>query len=519
MSAPAGVGFNLHAESLMAARTAQSSGSVLQYLPFPAAIADRSGSLLAVNPVWRATYRTLAGESCLRWCEEAHLGATGVTAVLCSAIQTILGGGGSTFVQDCSACNPSHRITVSPCPEGALILQQGLPPALPEESGRAQSHRMETMGRLAAGVTHDFANLLTLISGYSEVLLGRLGQGDPIRAELEEIRKAALRGSRLTQQLLGFSRGAGATFKPLNLNTLIADVECMLRPILGEHIRLEVDLYSGLGTVIADAGQMEQVLINLILNARDAMPGGGRIRIETSHGALGESTSRLHGVKPGEYVLLSITDTGHGIHPADTGRIFDPFFTTKDHGHGTGLGLSTVRSIVRQSGGDIWVASSPGHGACFTVCLPCSHQTVEGETPADRMQAAPGHETVLLVEDEEGVRKLLSHVLVKRGYEVLEAADGEEAWRIFQERAGEIHLVLTDMVMPRMNGRELGDRILEFRPDTKVIYMSGYTDDVLLRTGALRPGISFLSKPLRPDVLAARLREALDSPSRPFNPR
>jgi len=263
--------------------------------------------------------------------------------------------------------------------------------------------------------------------------------------------------------------------------------------------------------VLCDPGQMEQVIMNLILNARDAMPTGGSIRVETTNTELGERVAREHSIRPGPCVMLSITDNGLGIDPETMAHIFEPFFTTKECGKGTGLGLSTVNRIVKESGGDIWVHSDPGAGATFTICLPSAPNGSDtASVAAGPRVSAVGSETLLLVEDEEGVRKLLTHVLQKRGYTVVAASDGEEALRIFERRGSEIHLVLTDMVMPRMGGRTLGARLRELRPDLKIIYMSGYTDDVLVRTGALGPGMSFLQKPLRPEVLAAKVRETLD---------
>jgi nitrogen-specific signal transduction histidine kinase/ActR/RegA family two-component response regulator len=408
------------------------------------------------------------------------------------------------------------RLTISPCASGALALQEDLSPAETSDRG-FQLRKMETVGRLVGGVTHDFANLLTLIAGYSDILLNRIGEKDALRPELEEIRKAANRGARLTGHLLGFTRGQASEATAIDLNAVINDMQRMLRPIIGEYVELHTSLASSLGKVMADPGQMEQVIMNLILNARDAMPQGGSIRIETANGEVKEGAN---GLRPGPCVLLTVTDSGHGIDADSIERVFQPFFTTKEKGKGTGLGLSTVLSIVKQSGGDIRVRSAPGEGASFTLYFPTVQQPSEGGEAAPQVRPeGDGSETILLVEDEEPVRRLLHHVLRRRGYNVIEAQDGDEALRIFENRGAEIHLVLTDMVMPRMSGRELGERVRSLRPDACIVYMSGYTDDVLVRTGALGPGMSFLQKPLRPEVLAARIREALDGASRPFNPR
>ena len=372
--------------------------------------------------------------------------------------------------------------------------------------------RMETVGRLVGGIAHDFANILTMISGYSDILLGRIGEKDPLRPELDEIREAANRGARLTAQLLGFTRGQKSERRPVDLNAVVRDLERMLRLVAGESVELDLALSPDLDPVMADPSQMEQVIMNLVLNARDAIPAAGRIRVETANREISEAMARESGMPAGACVTLSISDNGHGIAPDALDRIFEPFFTTKEKGRGTGLGLSTVQRIVSEAGGQIRVHSAPGEGSTFTICLPrCARAAERSERPAYAAQSGAGSETLLLVEDEEGVRRLLTHVLSRRGYKVLAAADAEEALRIFAERSAEIGLVLTDMVMPHMSGRQLGELLEEMCPGIKIIYMSGYTDDVLVRTGALSPGMSFLQKPLRPDVLAAKVREALDA--------
>ena len=383
-----------------------------------------------------------------------------------------------------------------------------------------QSQRMEVMGRLASGVAHDFANLLTLIAGYSDIALGALGTEDNLRPHLEEIAKAASRGARLTSQLLGFSRGRNSDPAPLDLNETVAETLRMLRPVIGEHMRIETATATDLGKVFADHGQMEQVLMNLVLNARDAMPRGGLIAIETGNAEWGEAEARTHAVESGPKVLLSVKDTGHGMDENTLAHAFDPFFTTKEHGEGTGLGLHTVKMIVRQNGGDVWARSAPDQGSTFTLCLPRLKQAagVTGVAGTLRRDNS-GSETVLVAEDDQSVRRVIGYALRLRGYQVIEANDAEEALRIFKERGSEIDLVLTDMILPGKSGRELGDQVLALRPETRLIYMSGYTDDLLLRTGALRPGMRFLQKPLRPETLAATVREALDSPVRPFNPQ
>ena len=383
----------------------------------------------------------------------------------------------------------------------------------------AHRQRLETIGRLASGVAHDFANLVTLITGYSEILLNRMGPRDSSRAELEEISRAADRGARLTEQLLGFTRTDSVRLQLLDLNHVIYDIERMLNHIIGENVELHTECSPDLAKVAVDPGQIEQVIINLILNARDAMPMGGHIRIRTANGELSADIAEHQGMRPGACVLLIISDTGHGIGPAQLERVFEPFFTTKDKGRGTGLGLSTVQNIVRQSGGAVWVASQIGEGATFTVCLP-RVEVGPGVAAAPRTaRSSSGNETVLLVEDDTGVRTLLARVLRDRGYAVLEACNSEEALRVFEQLGTDIHLVLTDLVMPGMSGLELANQLRRKRPDLKILCMSGYTEDVLVHSGSLSPGMPFLRKPLRPDALAAGVREALDSPSLPFNPR
>ncbi len=395
-------------------------------------------------------------------------------------------------------------------PSGAnLALEPATAAQAAERIERAE--RMETVGRLVGGIAHDFANILTMISGYSDILLGRLGEKDPLRPELDEIRQAANRGARLTAQLLGFTRGQKSERRPIDLNVVVRDLERMLRLITGESVDLDLALSPDLDPVMADASQMEQVIMNLVLNARDAIPAAGRIRVETANREISGNMVSESGMPAGACVTLSISDDGHGIAPDTLDRIFEPFFTTKESGRGTGLGLSTVQRIVNEAGGQICVRSAPGEGSTFTICLPrCARAPERSEHPAHAAQSGSGSETLLLVEDEEGVRRLLTHVLDRRGYKVLAAADGEEALHIFAQRSAEIGLVLTDIVMPHMSGRELGEALEEMRPGVKIIYMSGYTADVLLRTGALSPGMSFLQKPLRPDALAAKVREALD---------
>ena len=377
-----------------------------------------------------------------------------------------------------------------------------------------QSQKMEAVGRLAGGVAHDFNNLLTAISGYSDLLLHRLPAYSTLRRDVEEIRRAGDRAAGLTRQLLAFSRRQVLQPKILDLNTVVTTMELMLRRLIGEDIELSTDLSPALGQVKADPGQLEQVIVNLVVNARDAMPDGGRITIGTVDVDLSTSYSNAHpGVRPGPHVLLSVADTGLGMSDETQAHLFEPFFTTKEKGKGTGLGLATVYGIVQQSGGHIRVNSVAGSGATFLIYLPRVEPRGDDVPGTDRSflpHPSPGTETVLLAEDEEVVRRLAREILIDNGYQVLDAGNGREALLISEAHRGEIHLLLTDVVMPRLSGRELVERIRPLRPDMRVLYMSGYTDDAILRHGVLEEEVPFLQKPFTAEILARKVREVLD---------
>jgi two-component system cell cycle sensor histidine kinase/response regulator CckA len=375
-----------------------------------------------------------------------------------------------------------------------------------------QAQKIESVGRLAGGIAHDFNNLLTAINGYADLMLDELPPGDRWRASITEIRRAGERAAELTGQLLAFSRRQLLQPRVIDLNALIADSTKMLGRLLGEDIELITMLDSRLGHVTADAGQVHQIVLNLALNARDAMPQGGKLILETQNVAFEEDLAQQHpSITPGSYVMLAVSDNGCGMDQETLSHIFEPFFTTKEPTKGTGLGLSTVYGIVKQSGGSIFVYSEPGNGATFKIYLPRIDQPVSrSREQGAESETLRGSETVLVVEDEEVVRKLIDQALRKYGYEVLEAASGAEALQVCEAHRTRIPLMITDVVMPQMSGRELAARLRDRHPETRVLYMSGYTDDAVVRHGLLDASMSFLQKPFTPGVLVRKVREALD---------
>ncbi|HET9222799.1 MAG TPA: ATP-binding protein, partial [Roseiflexaceae bacterium] len=385
------------------------------------------------------------------------------------------------------------------------------------EARLLQAQKMDAIGRLAGGVAHDFNNLLTAITGYVEIALAELSPDHTIVPDLHEIRNSAARAAALTRQLLAFARKQIIDPRVLSLNDLILEVDKLLRRLIGEDIEFITVPAPDLWPVRVDSGQIEQLLVNLVVNARDAMPDGGRLIIETGNIVLDETFERMHiSVTPGPYVMLAVSDTGVGMPPDVQAQLFEPFFTTKELGKGTGLGLATCYGIVKQHGGTIWVYSEVGKGTTIKVYLPCveapaaprSHQALPETLP-------PGVETLLVVEDEPAVRDLAARVLRAQGYTVLVAADGAEALARADEYGGRIQLLLADVIMPRIGGKALADQLLSRWPEIKVLFMSGYTDSAIAHRGHLDPDVAFIQKPFTPAQLAHKVRETLDAPAAP----
>jgi PAS domain S-box-containing protein len=378
------------------------------------------------------------------------------------------------------------------------------------EAQMRQANKLEAIGGLAAGIAHDFNNLLSIVLSYSEMLADDLKEGDPMRADLGEIRGAGLRAVALTRQLLAFSRQQVLKPQIVDLSDIVRDMERMLRRLIGEDVDLVAICDASPTKVMIDPGQMEQVIMNVAINARDAMPDGGKLTIATSGVILDDAYAAIRvGMRPGPHVMLTVTDTGIGMAPATLARMFEPFFTTKEVGKGTGLGLATVFGIVRQSGGTIAAESQLGIGTTFRICFPASDGTAVVLTSLG--PSLRGSETILLVEDDERVRSLACTILCKYGYNVLEAPGAGDAFLLCEQHPSAIHLLLTDLVMPRMSGRQLAKRLLSVRPAMKVLWMSGYADDVAMRSGALDGTTEFIQKPITPEMLARKVRDVLDT--------
>jgi two-component system cell cycle sensor histidine kinase/response regulator CckA len=380
------------------------------------------------------------------------------------------------------------------------------------EAQLLQTQKMEAIGKLAGGVAHDFNNLLSVILGISALLLEQLEPDHPMRADMTEIQQSGERAARLTRQLLAFSRRQMLDPRVLDLNDVIASIDRMLLRVVGEDIELQLLTGPHLHRVRVDPGQMEQVIMNLVVNARDAMPRGGALTLQTASVELDEAFAREHiGVTPGPHVMLAITDTGVGMDEETQARIYEPFFTTKATGKGTGLGLATVFGIVKQSGGTIWLESVPDRGTTFRIYFPATAEGLQPSRPASVVPASRGNETILLVEDDTTVRAVVRAILSSRGYDVIDGGDAAQALTMCRDTKKTIHLLLTDVVMPRMSGRELAVRVAEMRPGIRVLYMSGYAEDNIVHHGVVEEGIAFLQKPITPTALTHKVREVLDS--------
>ena len=379
------------------------------------------------------------------------------------------------------------------------------------EDQLVHAQKMEAVGRLAGGVAHDFNNMLTVISGYNRMILDSLGPLDPMRGNAEEVAVAAERAAALTSQLLVFSRRHTTRPTVLEVNTVIGSIEKMLRRLIGEDIELVLKQAPEVGKIRADAGHIEQAIVNLVVNSRDAMPEGGIVTIETANVTLDATYARSHlGVQPGEFVMVAVSDTGHGMDSETRRHIFEPFFTTKPKGKGTGLGLAIVYGMVKQSGGDIWVYSEAGRGTTFKLYFPrAGGEEPEKSVEGSERRGAAESETILVVEDEDSVRNLTVKILRQLGYRVLEAENAAKAIEVAKANPGPIELLLTDVVMPGMSGKQLAEAVQPTRPDMRVLYLSGYTENAVLTQGGLNKGVHFLAKPFTRDLLALKVREVL----------
>jgi two-component system cell cycle sensor histidine kinase/response regulator CckA len=400
-------------------------------------------------------------------------------------------------------------VHVYPSGTGLSMYMQDVTARKELEEQLGQSQRLEALGRLAGGVAHDFNNLLTIIGGYGQMALQRLEGGHELRKDLESIVEAASRASALTRQLLAFSRRQVVQEKVIDLNRLVAKMNKMLRRVIDEDVELRLALRANAGRIKADAVQLEQVLMNLAVNARDAMPTGGQLTIGTEGFECG-GPGGPHGLAPGSYVLLTVRDSGTGMDEHTRRHLFEPFFTTKAKGKGTGLGLATVYGIVKQSGGEIWVESEPGQGACFRIWLPRANKTPKRQGgPEGARRARRGSETILVVEDEAEVRRLACGMLSRLGYKVIEAGDGPDALALIRD-CGKLDLLLTDVIMPQMSGRELAERLQALQPGLKVLFVSGYGHDVIARHGVVETEAALLHKPFTHEALAIKVRSVLD---------
>jgi two-component system, cell cycle sensor histidine kinase and response regulator CckA len=499
------------------------------------AILDETGSIIAINQAWRQVLvgSGLGGASCgvgdnfVEVCESAPEEDRPAFLKLAAGIRDVIAGRRDEFITEYQSRDAGDermwgiaRVTRFPgeglgravvsC-EDVTELKRAEAALRQSEEQLRQAQKLEAIGRLAGGVAHDFNNLLTAISGHADFMLRRMDGADPLFWHAEGVKKAAARAAGLTRQLLAFSRKQIFEPRVLDVNDIVEDLERMLRRIIGEDIDLTTNLAERVPRIEADPGQIEQVVVNLVVNARDAMERGGALAITTTQADLGPAEAARLDLVPGRYVVLRVSDTGTGMDAAICDRIFEPFFTTKPQGKGTGLGLATVHGIVAQSGGAIHVASEPGRGTTFTIYLPAVDappSEVDGTGGGEA--SLGGSETVLLVEDDAMVREVARRILQTSGFLVLEVSSAAEAVAVCRQYDGPIHLVLTDVVMPGMSGRELAETMARIRPDTRVLYMSGYLDDAIDHLGVLRESDRFISKPFLPLDLVGKIRDVLD---------
>ncbi len=493
--------------------------SVLDNLEIGVVLISRGMKVMVMNKYMRDLYPDVDPEQhpvCHQVLNPGH----GSTCEYCPTLRTFEDGRvyETTMQAQHGKTVREYRIVSSPVLNAsgevtaAIEVVEDITDQLSLQSQLRQSQKMEAVGRLAGGVAHDFNNLLSIILGYGEIMLLDLSNNHPHHGQLEQIIRAGERARNLTGQLLAFSRKQVLEMNPVDVNTVVAGFERLLRRVIGEDIALELVLASGPCAVMADTGQLEQVFMNLAVNARDAMPDGGTLRIKTALVDLDEAyVAGKPEISPGKYVRVSVSDTGCGMDQETLERIFEPFFTTKGQGKGTGLGLATSYGIIKQHEGSIWVYSEPGKGTTFHVYLPLFKATaVSQPKKAPEPVNLKGWETILLAEDNDQVRKLALDILERQGYNVISASSGDEALAIMRDHTGPLHLLLTDVVMPGMNGRDLYERISHQLPDLKVIYMSGYTEDVIADRGVLNEGVHFIQKPFSLLSLAVKVRSVLD---------
>ena len=499
---------------------------------FRALVENSSDALMLLDAEGRVTYMTSSSSRQFGWMPDQMIGrsvfdfvhpddadaaAARMTEVITSPGKTVTReirfghADGSWRVMEGVAVNRLH----DPSVRAIVVNARDITDRRKLEEQLRMSQKMEAVGQLAGGVAHDFNNLLTAILGYCNLMLDDMPSEDPLRGDLDEIRAAGERAAALTRQLLAFSRRQMLQPQVVDLNAIVRQMEKLLRRLISEDVELATKLAPDVMTVRVDPASIEQILVNLAVNARDAMPVGGRLTIETSNIDLDTTYAVTHvTMTPGRYVMLAVGDTGEGMDAATRARVFEPFFTTKEQGKGSGLGLATVYGIVKQSGGYIWVYSEPGHGTMFKVYFPPAEQRTSeaaAEHPGRRTSdGKQGWETVLLVEDEDAVRALAREVLRRHGYVVLEARHGVDALRIAERHGDDIHLMVTDIVMPHMSGRDLAERLSSARPGMKVLFMSGYTDHALMHR-ELTPGSAFLQKPFTPEGFARKVRSVLDA--------